>query len=345
MVIFLAIFFLSGLLSGCGGPVSQLPPQQMVAKLDSQTKQNRLQEQLLKQVAQVSVRDYKDYKVGPEDLLEINCMNTDKLRAEARVNGQGEIRLQLIGDIKVAGLTPDQVAKKLTRLYEEEKYLRDAQITVAVKEYRHQKVAVTGAVNKPDYYSLIGPRTLLELLGMAGGLSDKAGETAHIIRASKGPLSSPSASPRQSFSPGSETIIVDLNRLLLGGAVDLNFSIQNGDVVYIPLAKTAYVLGSVVKPGGVVLKDNMTVTKAVAEAGGLHVMLSSYNATVLRMDDKGQRQTIPVNLDQITKGNEADFPLKENDIVYVQESSIRRFLFDFKMLLPGSVSLSPAAMF
>ena len=100
------------LLGGCGGPAAQLPPQQVVSQIDSQAKQNRLQEQLLKQVAQVSVGDYKDYKVGPEDLLEISCMDTDKLTAEVRVNGQGDIRLQLIGDIKVAGLTPDEVAKE-----------------------------------------------------------------------------------------------------------------------------------------------------------------------------------------------------------------------------------------
>jgi polysaccharide biosynthesis/export protein len=330
-------------LSGCAGPAAQLPPQQMVAQFDSQAKQNRLQEQLLKQVAQVSVVDYKDYKIGPEDLLEISSLDTDKLRAEARVNGLGEIRLLLIGDIQVAGLTSAEVAKKLVRLYKEGDYLKDPNITVAIKEFRHQKVAVTGAINKPDSYALIGPRTLLEVLGMAGGLSDKAGETAHIIRPHKGASRSQAASPVQSFSPGSETIVVDLNRLLLKGAVDLNFPVQNGDVVFIPFAQTAYVLGSVTKPGGVFLKDNLTVTKAVAQAGGLHIMLSSYNATILRLDKNGQRQTIPVNLNQITKGNEEDLPLKENDIVYVQESSMRRFLFDFKMLWPGSVSVSPAA--
>ena len=125
MLFFLVIGL--GFLTGCGGPAAQLPPQQVVAQVDSQAKQNRLQEQLLKQVAQVSVVDYKDYKVGPEDLLEINCMDTDKLRAEARVNGQGDIRLQLIGDIKVAGLTPDEVAKKLIRLYKEGDYLKNPQ--------------------------------------------------------------------------------------------------------------------------------------------------------------------------------------------------------------------------
>jgi polysaccharide export outer membrane protein len=341
----LSIFIVSGLLLGCGGPAGQLPPQQVVAQFDSQAKQNRLQEQLLKQVAQVSVVDYKDYKVGPEDLLEINFLDTEKLRADARVNGQGEIRLLLIGDIPVAGLTPAEVAKKLVHLYKEGDYLKDPNITVAIKEFRHQKVAVTGAVNKPDSYALIGPRTLLEVLGMAGGLSDKAGETAHIIRSRKGASRSQAASPAKSFSPGSETIVVDLNRLLLKGAVDLNSPVHNGDVVFIPFAQTAYVLGSVTKPGGVFIKDNLTVTKAIAQTGGQHIMLSSNSATILRLDDHGQRQTIPVNLAQITKGNEEDLPLKENDIVYVQESGVRRFLFDFKMLMPGSVSVSPAAMF
>jgi polysaccharide export outer membrane protein len=317
--------------------------QPAVTQIDSHSKQNRLQEQLQKQVALISVADYRDYKVGAEDLLEINFLDTEKLRSEVRVNGQGEISLLLVGTVPVAGLTPSEVGKKLTTLSKEGNYLKNPNITVAVKEYRHQRVAVTGAVNKPDAYSLIGPRTLLEVLGNAGGLSDKAGETAHIIRGRKGPAVASSATP-QSFSPGTETIVVDLNRLLLKGALELNYPIQNGDVVFVPYAQTAYVLGAVARPGGVPIKDNMTVTKAVSQAGGLHIMLASYHATILRLDESGQRQTIAVDLGKITKGAEADPPLKENDIVYVQESGFRRFLFDFKMLLPGSVSIAPAAM-
>ncbi len=326
------------LIAGCGGPAVQLPPQQL-AEL-SQNKPNRLQEQLLQQAPQLSMVNFKDYKVGPEDVLAVNFLDTDKLNTEVRVNGQGEISLQLVGKVPVAGLTPLEVEKKLVQLYKDGNYLKNPNITVAVKEYRYQRVAVSGAINKPDYYSLIGPRTLMEVLGMAGGLSDKAGEVAHIIRPNKGLSASQSASPRQSFSPGSETIIVDLNRLLLKGEVGLNYPIKNGDVVYIPFARTAYVLGAVGKPGGVLLKDNMTVTKAIAETGGQHLILSSNNATILRMDENGQRQIIPVNIRQIAKGNETDPPLKENDIVYVQESSVRRFLFDFKMLLPGSLSIT-----
>lgn len=331
-------------LFGCGGPGTRLSPQQMAAQMDTQVQKNRLQEQLLKQVAQLSVKDFKDYKVGPEDLLQVACLNTDKLNGQLRVNGQGEISPMLVGAVNVAGLTTNEIEKKLGRLYKEGDYLTNPQIIVSVVEYRHQKVAVTGAVSKPDSYALIGPRTLLEVLGMAGGLSDKAGEVAHIIRSQKATTTFRTGAPQSSFSPGTETAIVDLNQLLLKGAAQLNYSIQNGDVVYVPYANIAYVLGAVTKPGEVPIKNNMTVTKAVAVAGGQHVILSSNSAIILRLDENGQRQTIPVNIASIMKGSEPDVPLKENDIVYVQESGIRRFLFDLKMFNPGSVGMGIPAM-
>jgi protein involved in polysaccharide export with SLBB domain len=138
--------------------------------------------------------------------------------------------------------------------------------------------------------------------------------------------------------------MVDLNRLLVKGDTNLNQTIHNGDVVHIPYANIAYVLGAVGRPGEVPIKGNMTVTKAVAQSGGLHIALSSFNATILRMDANGQRQTIPVNIGSITKGAAPDVPLKENDIVYVHESGFRRFLFDFKMFAPGNVGMGIPGM-
>lgn len=325
-------------LVGCGGPgAHQAPPQQIAAQVDSKGKQSQqLQEQLLKQVALAStVRDFKDYKVGPEDLLGITCLVADRLNAETRVNGQGEISLMLVGVFKVDGLTTTEIEKKVTRLYKEGGYLTSPQFTVTVKEFRHQRVAVTGAVNKPDMYSLIGPRSLLEVLGMAGGLSDRAGEVAHVVRPYKGTEASKTGMTRRSFTPGTETIMVDLNRALIKGDPGVNIVIHNGDVVHVPFAHIAYVLGAVAKPGEVPIKNNMTVTKAVAQAGGQHIVLSSNKISILRMDENGQRQTIPVNLASITKGAEPDVLLKENDIIVVHESGVRRFLFDFKMFLPG----------
>jgi polysaccharide export outer membrane protein len=247
----------------------------------------------------------------------------------------------LVGNVKVAGLTPTEIAQKLTSLYRDEGYLTNPQIMVTVQEYRNQKVAVSGAVSKPDYYPLIGPRTLLEVLGMAGGLSPAAGDTVHIMRprsASQDPAQAP-----QQQGLNADAIVVDLNRLLFKDEVELNAQIRNGDVVFVPFARSAYVIGSVTKPGNVLLQDNMTVTRAISQSQGQHLSLSSNYVTVLRVDDKGQRETIPVDLGQVLKGGQEDIALQPNDIVYVHESKARRFLYDLKMFLPGGVSMSPAA--
>lgn len=316
----------------------QLPAQ--AAQADSEAGRNRLQEELLKQSAQLSTTGSREYRVGAEDLLAIAFLDADKLNSEARVNGKGEIRLLLVGDVPVAGLTPDEVAAKLARLYLKGDYLRNPQITVAVKEYRHQKVAVTGAVKKPDSYALIGPRTLLDVLGMAGGLSEEASEVAHIIRSAANLPASRADVPQQPATPAREMIVVDMNRLLIEGVSELNLSVGNGDVVYIPFAQTAHVVGSVMKPGSVFLKDNMTVAKAVAMSGGLNPMFASSKATIVRMDKNGERLAIPINLGKIFKGQAEDVALQENDIVFVPESATRRFMYDFKSFLPGSLGMS-----
>ncbi|MGA2400179.1 MAG: polysaccharide biosynthesis/export family protein [Syntrophobacteraceae bacterium] len=334
------------MVEGSTGPVTEIragrypatPVAQVVNAPDPQARQAQLQERLLKMSAALPMKSFQDYTVGPEDALQVTFLDSDKLSALARVNGQGEIRMLLVGNVKVAGLTPTGIAQKLTGLYRDEGYLTNPQIMVTVQEYRNQRVAVSGAVNKPDYYPLIGPRTLMEVLGMAGGLSTAAGDVVHIMRPREASQDSAQAPQQQGFN--GDTIVVDLTRLLLKDEVELNVQIRNGDVVFVPFARSAYVIGSVTKPGNVLLQDNMTVTRAITQSQGQQIQLASDYVTVLRVDDKGQRQIIPLDLGQVLKGHQEDIALQPNDIVYVHESKVRRFLYDFKMLLPGSVGMS-----
>jgi len=294
------------------------------------------------QANRAMVAGYRDYQVGPEDLLEITFLGQNELYREVRVNGQGEIDMPLVGAVKVAGLSTHEVTQKLSQMYREERYLKNPQITIVVKEYRHQRVAVSGAVNKPDFYEIIGPRTLLEVLGMAGGLGEKAGDMVHIIRK---PQEAPEGQPVkvarvESFTPGYETMVINLNRLVKEGSLSMNIPIKNGDVVYVPFAKNAYVLGAVTKPGNVPVKDNITVAQAVAMAGGTDLFVSSYRVSVVRFNEQGERITLGVNLRGIRTGAEVDPPLKENDVVFVHESHIRRFLFDIKNLNPLGMGMS-----
>lgn len=326
---------------GCAGPAQQVQSAQVAAQLKAQTQKNALQEQLLAQAGRDTLTGYRDYVVGPEDLLVVNFLGVDGLNRETRVNGQGEISLPLVGAVHVEGLTTQKIEERLRQKYQKEEFLNNPQISVEVKDYRHQRVMVTGAVVQPGAHEMIGPRTLLEMLGKAGGLKENAGEVVYIIRAQSAPevRKSLKQAPMQSFAPGSETTVIDMRRLLAGGAQELNMPIRRGDVINVPFAESAYVLGAVIKPCNVILKNNLSATQAVAMAGGLHTLLASNKVTIVRMNELGKATTIPLDLGRVTKGEEADIPLKVGDIVYVEENIVRRMLFDFRSLVPVSPSM------
>lgn len=332
------------LLAGCATSPMPPPSGQFFAAMQSEVKKKELQEQLLKQASSATLTAYKDYEVGPEDLLEVSFFGQEELCREIRVNGQGEISLPLVGVVPVSGLSPQGIESRLVTLYKEGRLIRSPQITVFVKEYRHQRVAVTGAVAQPGAYEMIGPRTLLEMLGKAGGLSEKAGEKAgdvvHIIRHQSASARTQALKGAQAPSPvpASETMVIDLRRLLMEGSSGLNIPIKNGDIIHVPYAQSAYVLGAVKKPGQVLIKENLTVTQALALTEGLDPMLASSRISILRFDDRGERLIIPVNLDGVTSGSDLDPPLKGNDIVFVAESGYKRFLYNFKNLMPGAFS-------
>jgi len=290
--------------------------------------------------------DYHDYQVGHEDLLEISFFGQDDLSGEVRVNGQGKISMALVGEVEVAGLTPREIENQLYNLYKEGRFFINPQIKVLVKEYRHQRVVVSGAVAKPGAYEMIGPRTLLEVIGQAGGLSDKAGDVIHVIRSQSAPERSKALkeATRESFSPGAATIVIDLRRLLVDGSMQLNLPIKNGDVIHAPFADNAYVMGAVKKPGNVPVKEKLTIGQAIALSGGLDYGLASNNVTVVRFDDNGQRIDLKYNLKQVIQEGGPDPLVKQNDIIFVEESGIKRFLTDFKNLSPiGQFSVPMAA--
>lgn len=111
-----------------------------------------------------------DYRIGAEDLIEIQVFGVDQLSRTVRVNSVGHISLPLIGSLEVAGLTAQEaetaVARKLG-----DNYLQNPQVSLFIKEYTNQRVTVEGAVNKPGIYPLRGHATLLRTLAIAGGQS------------------------------------------------------------------------------------------------------------------------------------------------------------------------------
>ncbi|HSV44848.1 MAG TPA: polysaccharide biosynthesis/export family protein, partial [Ramlibacter sp.] len=115
----------------------------------------------------------KDYRVGPNDLLDIEIPDLDAQKRTVRVNAAGAISLPLVGSVVVAGLSAQQVEALIAGRYRE-KYLQNPQVSVFIKEFTTERITVEGAVAKPGIYPLTGQITLLRALALAGGFGQIA---------------------------------------------------------------------------------------------------------------------------------------------------------------------------
>lgn len=335
LYLFILLFILS-----CGStqPAKReaLPPHPLPGESE-QSKQVRVLNEKILMAALTTRKDlHQDYRIGPEDLLEITVFEDDKLNKTVRVSSQGHITLPLIGTLRVKGLTANELEKEIRELLAE-KYLQNPNVSVFIREYRNQRIAVMGAVEKPGVFDITGQRTVLDMLGMAGGLKEDAGQMLFLIRSpvpgERGPEGSSGVLP--------ETLVIDLEALLISGDLSLNLPVVHGDVLNIPISGKIFVGGEVVKPGGFLLKGKrMTINQAIAMAEGLKPTADGAQSTIFRYSGRdSQREQIPVDLYAIQKGRAEDLTLKENDIIIVPKSGVKTFLIELRDTVRGVFGL------
>lgn len=114
-----------------------------------------------------------DYRIGAQDLLEINVFGVDDLTRTVRVNSNGQISLPLVGAVMAGGRTTPELEQDITARLANG-FLQNPQVTVFVKEYTSQRITLEGAVKKPGIYPLTGKTTLLQGIAMAEGLDPLA---------------------------------------------------------------------------------------------------------------------------------------------------------------------------
>lgn len=253
-------------------------------------------------------KDYDAYSVGPKDLITINVFDVPDLNITVRISEDGTITLPLLGQVEVGGLTRFQLEKKLAVLLEK-KYLKNAQVTVFIKEYQSKVVSIIGEVVKPGTYELIGKQTLLQVLSTAGGLSDTASNRIIVIRRYKNGKSS--------------SLVIDLDELMLKGNPRMNIPLRAGDIINVPGERhfDIYVFGQVEKPGHIKVKKDgdITLLKVIAQAGGF-TERARKSAVMVTRRVNGKDLKTRVNVKKVLKGKKIDLVLQNNDIVYVPES-------------------------
>lgn len=254
-----------------------------------------------------------EYRIGPGDLLEISVFGLDDFDRTVRVLRDGSISLPLLGSLPVLDMTLAEASSLVGGALSERQLVNDPQVTCFVKEYISRGVSVQGAVEKPGVYQMIQQRTLLEILGEAGGLSgrenDRAGQQIFVVRKASG---------------GEQTRIeIDADLLVNQGRAELNIPLFPGDVILVPFAQKyrVYVSGAVARPGPVdyLSSDGITVLQAVTAAGGPTERGNLGNVKILRRLADGSETRIEVNVKKIRKGKQEDVQLARNDTVIVGE--------------------------
>jgi polysaccharide export outer membrane protein len=242
----------------------------------------------------------RDYIIGPEDVLDVQVWGSKDLNQTVFVRPDGRLSLPLVGEIAVAGKTVQQLQDHLTNVYE--KTVKGAIVTVIVKEIKSRPVYFIGGFGRPGVMQLTSELTLLQAISINGGVLPTAdGEKGFLLR-------------------GDKRIPIDFNRLVQRGDMSQNPKLEPGDSVVVPLADAVYVNGEVKRPGAVKYTGDLTVLKAITQAGGLTPLAAPGRVDILRGGAE-KKERIRIDVDQIMRSPDGnpDIRLQPNDIIFVPQ--------------------------
>lgn len=156
-----------------------------------------------------------DYRVGPADVVSFDVRGQPDLTRSVVVRPDGKITLQLVGDVYVSGMTPEEIDGKLTRMYNE--YIVGADVTVAVVAFNSRQIYVWGQVAREGPQPYTGELTVQQAISRAGGTLHRAEPKAiQVVRNNK-------------------VWKVNMDDIVIRGKTSENMYLQPGDIVFVPL--------------------------------------------------------------------------------------------------------------
>jgi len=235
--------------------------------------------------------------VGAGDMLHITVFRNPELTTDAKVSDQGTIVFPLIGDVKVTGLSPQQVGARIAEALRQGKYVVNPEVAVSMAQVNSRQVSVLGNVNKPGRYPIDGVNNkLTDFLAAAGGVAGTGSDSVTIVSNSNG----------QSVKTD-----VDLTGMFREGNLTKNVVLQPGDTIFVHRAPMVYVYGEVQKAGAYRLEPHMTVMQAIAMGGGLTVRGTERGVRIHRRDASGNVKKLDASLTDT---------VQSDDVVFVRES-------------------------
>ena len=171
-----------------------------------------------------------EYRIGPEDLLQISVWKNETMSRTVPVRPDGKISLPLLNDVQAAGFTALELRDILTQKLAE--YMPNPEVSVIVAEVRSFKISVVGEVSRPARYELKSWTTVLDALALAGGFTPFAVRSRIVILRPEGNTVKRIPFNYNKVISSRESL---LDRIInAAGEGQENFYLQNGDIVLVP---------------------------------------------------------------------------------------------------------------
>ncbi len=261
--------------------------------------------------------------IGPADMLHVKVLEAPELEQTGRVTDSGDLQLILGGSVKVLGLTPAEAGKVIERALVGGNYVLSPHVSVTIEQYATQNVSILGQVKNPGSFPVGTPRSVIDVLALAGGLTDLADRNITI--------------QRHDSKQRVEFLLSNHSRT----ALDQSVLVYPGDTILVPRADVVYILGDVNRPGGITIATNdsrLSVLQAISLAGGTPPTAVPSHARLIRKVEEGKYVELNLPLSAMQKGRRADMPLQADDIIYVPFSYLRNMGMGIDSLLAAAGS-------
>lgn len=261
--------------------------------------------------------------LGSGDEVTLRDSDVEELNGKVfQVGEDGTIGLPIVGRLQVSGLAVAEVERAINEKLKV--YVKEPKTTIAGLQYHSRPVSVIGAVNSPGVYQITAPRTLVQMLSVAGGLRSDAGSWLVVTRKDPRESAHPTQ-PNADFATGVTEIRIPLAGLLNGSDSRAGMWVVPNDVISVAKGEMIFVMGEVRKPGGFVLGDreHLSLLKALSLAEGLQGSAAPRRAKVLR-ETAGERSEIPVDIAKILAGKDQDLYLMPDDVLFVPTNTSKK---------------------
>ena len=297
----------------------------MFAGISQAQEQQQPSEPTSSQSSSMDIQGIKKYLLGPGDVVDVRVFGQPELSSIVQIDSDGNLSSLafLETPIKAKCRTDKDLEKDITAAYA--KIIKNPQVSVRISERNsRQPATVFGAVRQPTRVEIKRKVRLNELMAVSGGFTERAAGTIQILHTE--PLMCPEAGEEAEAAPIDGTRIplkiVKISELRSGKA-EANPVIRPGDYVLVTEAEPVYITGAVNSPGGVYLRDQLMLSRALAMVGGARKEAKLSDVKIFRqIYGSANQEVIVVDVAAIKKNQKPDFPLQPYDVIEVSEAGM-----------------------